>query len=166
MTQSLGVPSHDGPGVRSDGSPHSQSIVPMRPGYQVKSPGACHASFVRSSYDDQPGAPPFSVGLVVVGSKSSNHPSRKPAASNLLGNFANSRSASIEQSTRCDPGSGMPDAMGGYTAVDGTTAAPPSTSGTTPFNHGTSRTRLGSTSVLPLLPGPSHAAQSAQRIIE
>ena len=47
------------------------------------------------------------------GSKSSNQPSRFWSPSNLFGSFANSRLESIEQSTRCDPGSGSPDAMGG-----------------------------------------------------
>src|SRR5260221_11795248 len=77
-TQPLGVPSHDGPAVRAAGRPHAAlnmcAVPDESPGYQVASPGVCHESFVRSSYDAQPGAMPTSLGSADLGSKSSNHP--------------------------------------------------------------------------------------------
>src|SRR5450432_3757766 len=87
MTQSLGFPSQDGPGNLSAGRPHAASnVLPppgLSPGYQVASPGVWKAYFVRSSYDDQPGATPVSAGSVgIIGSNVSNQPVRKPLGAN------------------------------------------------------------------------------------
>jgi hypothetical protein len=66
--------------------------------------------------------------------------------------------ARTEQSAGREPGSGKPVAIGGYSGTAGMTAAPASTTGTTPLSHGTASLSEGSGVCSPVLPGPSHAA--------